>query len=269
MIIAFIAFLAAIISFIIKRAKGDSNGLEQAKNMLWWSVIAMFVMVAVWGIVFFLGSNLGIGIGGCAPRPSSIPGVSVDNKDCTNGSNQSGSQTSSGPCTLSSGRPSGCSCNAAAQCKTNVCANSICAYSAPITTVSPVANTKDSSVQCVTNSDCGEFGITCVNGKCQSGTDNVKSACSSNSGRTAANGDLLYCNQGKAGEPCQSGTCSAGHSCNITTYDTYGTCVSIYPNKSNNTAQSEVDTSNYSNEGNNYKQPQESAPLSSYLDDLW
>jgi hypothetical protein len=77
MTIAFIAFLFAIINYIWKRSKGEAGGLKQAGNMLYGSVFALFVMVAVWGIVFFLSQNSGIAIGGCSPKPSSIPGQPV------------------------------------------------------------------------------------------------------------------------------------------------------------------------------------------------
>lgn len=56
--LAFIAFLIAVINFILKRRNGDANGLEQSKNMLWWSVVGLFIMVSVWGLVNFIQINL-------------------------------------------------------------------------------------------------------------------------------------------------------------------------------------------------------------------
>lgn len=56
--LAFAAFLFSIINFIWKRRNGDGSGLEAARNTLWWSVVALFVMVSVWGLVKFIGSNL-------------------------------------------------------------------------------------------------------------------------------------------------------------------------------------------------------------------
>ena len=55
---AFIVFLIAIINFIWKRRNGDGKGMEQARETLWWSVFALFVMVSVWGLVSFLATNL-------------------------------------------------------------------------------------------------------------------------------------------------------------------------------------------------------------------
>jgi hypothetical protein len=112
MTVAFIAFLLAIISYIWKRQQGNTDGLKQAGNMLFGSAFALFVMVAVWGIAYFLSQNLGVAIGGCAPKPSSIPGqVVVDN--CKTGST-SGSGTTN-PSTLPASRPS-CSTMTNTQC---------------------------------------------------------------------------------------------------------------------------------------------------------
>lgn len=58
MAIAFIVFLLAVINYIWKRRAGDSAGMKQAGNMLFGSIFGLFVMVAVWGLVNFLSSNL-------------------------------------------------------------------------------------------------------------------------------------------------------------------------------------------------------------------
>jgi uncharacterized BrkB/YihY/UPF0761 family membrane protein len=58
MAIAFIAFLLAVINYIWKRKNGDAGGLEQASNLLFGAVFGLFVMVSVWGIVNFIGSNI-------------------------------------------------------------------------------------------------------------------------------------------------------------------------------------------------------------------
>ncbi len=84
MTVAFIVFLLAVIFYINKRRAGDGDGFKQAGNMLLGSVFALFVMVAVWGMVYFLSNALGIGIGGCTSRPSTLPGV-ANNVDCGTG----------------------------------------------------------------------------------------------------------------------------------------------------------------------------------------
>ncbi|MCX8513486.1 MAG: hypothetical protein ORN26_00175 [Candidatus Pacebacteria bacterium] len=47
MAIAFILFIVAVISYLNKRRSGDENGLKDAKNYLIWSVVGLFVMIAV------------------------------------------------------------------------------------------------------------------------------------------------------------------------------------------------------------------------------
>ncbi|MDQ5957564.1 MAG: hypothetical protein QG614_539 [Patescibacteria group bacterium] len=120
MTLAFIGFLLAIINFIFKRSKGDANGMKQAGNMLWWSVFALFVMVAVWGIVNFLAVNI---LGSDAnkrnaDRPQTNFGGSY-NKSTT------GTNSNQGSTFNSSGQLQGCyqynnsECLAHSECKTD------------------------------------------------------------------------------------------------------------------------------------------------------
>lgn len=96
MTIAFIAFVLSIINFLVKRAKGEANGLEQARNMLFGAVFGLFVMVAVWGITNFIAGNLGLTLGGCVAKPSPIPGV-VTQDDCSKASSGSNTNTANSP----------------------------------------------------------------------------------------------------------------------------------------------------------------------------
>ncbi len=91
--VAFIAFVLSVINFIVKRAKGEANGLEQARNMLFGAVFGLFIMVAVWGITNFIAGNLGITLGGCASKPSPIPGVAVQDGCNTTGGNSNTNTT--------------------------------------------------------------------------------------------------------------------------------------------------------------------------------
>lgn len=59
--LAFVAFLLSIINFLWKRRSGDGKGLEEAKSMLGWTIIGLFVMVSVWGLVAFIQGALGVG----------------------------------------------------------------------------------------------------------------------------------------------------------------------------------------------------------------
>lgn len=206
MTIAFVAFLLTVVNYIWQRNKGGADGLKQAGNMLWWSVFALFIMVAVWGIVYFLSSNLGIGIGGCTPKPSPIPGQPVQDNckpggsGVTSGNGAAGGQ---GTCSSASGRPGGCICTSPSQCFSGSC----------------------SAGTCASGSGAGSAGTIYTTSGSGSGSSGVAS-CQSGSAVRAANGDLLYCNGGTMGDPCQSGSCSVGR-CNIIdpTFSQYGTCV--------------------------------------------
>lgn len=61
--------------FLIKFITQSSDPAEQGKSKMGmvWSILALFVMVSIWGLVGFLGSLLGINQGGNVP----IPGVPV------------------------------------------------------------------------------------------------------------------------------------------------------------------------------------------------
>lgn len=50
-------------------AQGDANKRAEAKRWLVWGIIGMFVLVGLWGIVGFISSTFGIGLGGTANPP--------------------------------------------------------------------------------------------------------------------------------------------------------------------------------------------------------
>ena len=68
--LAVLAFFWYLIEFIWKGAADPAKRQESLKGM-GFAVLALFVMVSIWGIVGFAGSLLGIGQGGTVP----IPGI--------------------------------------------------------------------------------------------------------------------------------------------------------------------------------------------------
>lgn len=56
--VALLAFFASLIFYLFKR-----DEMPQAKSYLWYSIMILFVMVSIWGIIAFLQQNLGIGDG--------------------------------------------------------------------------------------------------------------------------------------------------------------------------------------------------------------
>lgn len=56
--LALLAFLWGLAKFIFKA--DDSSEHESGKNLMKWGLVALFVMVTVWGIIYFVQRELGI-----------------------------------------------------------------------------------------------------------------------------------------------------------------------------------------------------------------
>jgi hypothetical protein len=60
--VALLAFFYGLAKFIFKA--GDEKGIEEGKNIMLWGLVALFVLVSVWGIIAFFQRDLGIFDGG-------------------------------------------------------------------------------------------------------------------------------------------------------------------------------------------------------------
>jgi hypothetical protein len=67
--IAVLAFFWGLAKFIF--AAGDESAKAAGKNIMIWGIIALFIIVSIWGIIGLLAEIFGIGQGGSAP----VPGV--------------------------------------------------------------------------------------------------------------------------------------------------------------------------------------------------
>ncbi len=56
-VFAFLFFLWNVLRFMRSSAEKDK---EEAKERMWWGIIALFIMVGVWGIISILSNTLGI-----------------------------------------------------------------------------------------------------------------------------------------------------------------------------------------------------------------
>jgi hypothetical protein len=56
--LALLGFFWGLVKFIF--AKGNDDDKKDAKNTMVWSVVALFVMVSVWGLVKFIGDAVGV-----------------------------------------------------------------------------------------------------------------------------------------------------------------------------------------------------------------
>lgn len=68
--LAVVVFFWYLIKFIVK---GNDSAEEKSLSLkgMGYSILALFVMVSIWGIIGLLGSMLGVGQGGAVP----VPGV--------------------------------------------------------------------------------------------------------------------------------------------------------------------------------------------------
>ena len=73
--LALLAFFWFIVEFIWK-GRDDPKEQAKAKGGMWWSILALFVMVSIWGLIGFIGTTIGIGQGGSIPGYTP-PGTTV------------------------------------------------------------------------------------------------------------------------------------------------------------------------------------------------
>ncbi len=64
--LALLFFFYGLAKFIL--ASGDEEARKSGKHIMIWGIVALFVMVSVWGLVSFIGSALGIQQGQSLPN---------------------------------------------------------------------------------------------------------------------------------------------------------------------------------------------------------
>ena len=57
--LSLLVFLWGLVKFLF-HVSGDEKAVEEGKNIMFWGVIALFVMTSVWGLVWFLNDSFGI-----------------------------------------------------------------------------------------------------------------------------------------------------------------------------------------------------------------
>src|SRR3989344_2749345 len=65
--LALLYFFWGLANYIL--STGDEEKREQGRNIMIWGVIALFVMVAVWGLVQILAQTFNVQLGGSIPLP--------------------------------------------------------------------------------------------------------------------------------------------------------------------------------------------------------
>jgi len=74
--LALLAFFWGLAKFIF--SAGDEEKRSEGKKIMIWGIIALFVMVSIWGIVIFVSISLDVGLGGAIETPClyGLPGCS-------------------------------------------------------------------------------------------------------------------------------------------------------------------------------------------------
>lgn len=70
--LALLYFFWGLAKFILRA--GDETAREEGKQIMMWGIIALFVMVSIWGIVEFIASDLGVGGEVYWGGPNCLPG---------------------------------------------------------------------------------------------------------------------------------------------------------------------------------------------------
>lgn len=58
--LALLAFFWGLAKFIYNTGKGDTQAVEIGRSLMIWGIIALFVLVSIWGIIRFIGEETGI-----------------------------------------------------------------------------------------------------------------------------------------------------------------------------------------------------------------
>ncbi len=142
------AFMFAVVSFIWKRANGSSgDGIKDARNQLGWSIVALFVMFSIWGIISFLQSGI-FGAGG-AKTQIEAPSIKVNTSSASNNTtaSQPNPSASTGG-TRGTGVLAGGSCRIDLECARGLICNSskVCSSSANNTAPAPNPSSDPGSI---------------------------------------------------------------------------------------------------------------------------
>jgi len=65
--LALLFFIWSLAKFILNADNDEER--KKGKQQMMWGIVALFVLVSIWGIVGFIGRTLGVGPDGAAPFP--------------------------------------------------------------------------------------------------------------------------------------------------------------------------------------------------------
>jgi hypothetical protein len=108
-----VMFFYAVVRFIMKRSSGDTTGLQDAKSMLGWSVLALALMFSIWGVVGLFQTIFK----NDTPTGNAILAPSVK----VSGSASTGNTTATPPASTVTKKPKGSLCTLSSECTSGNC----------------------------------------------------------------------------------------------------------------------------------------------------
>ena len=57
--LALLVFFWGLVKLIFRVGGGDEKAVSEGKNLMGWGLIALFVMISVWGILYFFYRDIG------------------------------------------------------------------------------------------------------------------------------------------------------------------------------------------------------------------
>jgi hypothetical protein len=73
--IAVVCFFYGLITYVIANRNGAAEKANSATKFMGVAILSLFIMVAIWGIIYFIAGTLGIGVGGSVPVPQTPRGL--------------------------------------------------------------------------------------------------------------------------------------------------------------------------------------------------
>ncbi len=70
--VALVYFIWNLVKFVIG---GDEASREEGKKGMWWGIVALFVIVSIWGIIAYIAGILDINTGTVSVPPPSVGGL--------------------------------------------------------------------------------------------------------------------------------------------------------------------------------------------------
>jgi hypothetical protein len=150
---AMAAFFFGVVQFIWASREGDSKKMEDGKDFMLWSVVALFVMFSIWGIITFFQTTFGV-----TQNNINIPTINVNGGGGNGNGGNGGGGNGGGNLGVGADCAANSDCNSGLTCVAYKCAAG----------GGGGGGGNGVGADCAANSDCNA-GLSCNNFKCAAG----------------------------------------------------------------------------------------------------